>query len=109
MSAQKKSKKNCYEGNNDEDVLMQTALAVMNKQPDDLEIFGQFVASEMKQITNTSIRQVVKTQIMKVLLRFASPSENNQLSENCESETHYIIIENDSELDDSELVELDTI
>lgn len=52
----------------DENDLIEKAFAAMNHQHDEFDIFGQYVASEMRQISNPSVRQIVKRDIMLVLL-----------------------------------------
>lgn len=52
----------------DEDILMERALAIMNETNDELDVFGQFVASEMRQISDLSARNFVKRKIMAILM-----------------------------------------
>lgn len=54
----------------DENDLFEKALAAMNQNSDVLDIFGQYVASELRQISNPSLRQVAKTEIIKVLMSY---------------------------------------
>ncbi|XP_031637792.1 uncharacterized protein LOC116350192 [Contarinia nasturtii] len=52
----------------DENVLMQKALEVMSHTNDELDVFGQFIASEMRQISDLSKRNSVKREIMAILM-----------------------------------------
>lgn len=52
----------------EENDLMVQALAVMSQKNDEFDIFGQYVASELRQIPDPSIRQVVKREIIQALL-----------------------------------------
>lgn len=57
-----------------EDLILEKALAIMEKKDDELDIFGQFIASEMRQLTNPSTRLVLKREIMKVVHQYAYSS-----------------------------------
>lgn len=50
-----------------EDLILEKALSIMEKKDDEFDIFGQFIASEMRQLTNPSTRFVLKTEIMKII------------------------------------------
>lgn len=52
----------------DENELFEKALAVMNQNNDEWDIFGQYVASEMRQISDPTLRQIAKTEIIKIIL-----------------------------------------
>lgn len=58
-----------------DDRLIQKAIDVMEKS-DELDIFGQFVASEMRQMTNTAVVKVVKAEIMKIILHYSAQESN---------------------------------
>lgn len=53
-----------------EDLILEKALAIMEKKDDEFDIFGQFIASEMRQLTNPSTRFVVKAEIMKIIQKY---------------------------------------
>lgn len=93
--AQRQSKKKATE-NIEEDMLMARALAVMEKPNDDLDIFSQFIASEMRQIQDLHARRALKTEIMKILLQYQSNSNNVRMNSNDFTETEYIYL-NESE------------
>lgn len=67
----KKTKKRHVEDSTD-DELMEKALSIMNQPNDEFDIFGNFVASEMRQISDVEIRRMVKTEIMRVLITRSS-------------------------------------
>lgn len=75
---------------------MARALAVMEKPNDDLDIFSQFIASEMRQIQDLHARRALKTEIMKILLQYQSNSNNVRMNSNDFTETEYIYL-NESE------------
>lgn len=81
-----------------EDELIQKALAVIEKPSDELDIFGQFIASEMRQLPNISVQRAVKSEIMKILINFSTPFEFNltpdQMNDNLSAETAFVIIDN---------------
>lgn len=56
----------------DESALLEKALSVMNHQSDECDVFGQFVASEMRQITDPIHRTAMKRQIMQILMQSGS-------------------------------------
>lgn len=93
--AQRQSKKKATE-NIEGDMLMARALAVMEKPNDDLDIFSQFIASEMRQIQDLHARRALKTEIMKILLQYQSNSNNVRMNSNDFTETEYIYL-NESE------------
>lgn len=69
MSSQgivKKKRSNTLE--NMDTILMEQAIACMNQKTDEYDIFGQFVASELRQIFNLVKRNEVKRSIMKILI-----------------------------------------
>lgn len=61
----KKAKERKHEENCEMN-LMGKALAVMNQRADDWDLFGQFVASELRQITDSLTRNSLKKEIMKI-------------------------------------------
>lgn len=63
-----KRKRENSSSSSDEDILMEKALAIMNEKHDELDVFGQFVASEMRQISDLSARNFVKRKIMAILM-----------------------------------------
>lgn len=62
--------------NFDEKLMMEKAMAIMDQKPDELEVLGQFVASELRQMPNY-IRNIAKTEIMKLLMHYGP---NNMVS-----------------------------
>lgn len=70
-------------------------MSVIEQPSDELDLFGQFIASEMRQLPNTSLRKVVKAEIMKILIHYSVPVEANltkkQLNEGFTSETLFVI------------------
>lgn len=44
---------------------MERALAVMGQRTDDWDLFGQFVASELRQITDSLTQNSLKKEIMR--------------------------------------------
>lgn len=92
----KKAKRRNLEETTD-DALMNKALAVINQPNDDLDIFGQFVASEMRQISDLSSRKLVKNEIMRALLICSQSSvlvttETTTLPENENTDFEYIVL-----------------
>lgn len=66
---QKNAKKRAYQAStSDEDVLMEQAISVINQKNDEYDIFGQFVANEMRQIENVSTRKKMKHEIMRIMM-----------------------------------------
>lgn len=57
-----------------EDLVLKKALAIMEKKDDEFDIFGQFIASEIRQLSNPSTRFALKSEIMKVIQRHAYSS-----------------------------------
>lgn len=62
----KKKRPNTLE--NVDTILMEQAIACMNQKPDEYDIFGQFVASELRQIFDLVKRNEVKRSIMTILI-----------------------------------------
>lgn len=87
-------KKKCSE--DDENMLMEKALTMLDQRSDEWDIFGQFVASELRQIFNCIERNNVKRSIMKVLLTFDSPKTSGN---GYTSETAYVIMDDSIHLD----------
>lgn len=77
------------------DALINKAMSMIEQTTDELDLFGQFVASEMRQLPNDSIRRVVKSDIMKTLIHYSTPIENsitqNQMDAGFTSETLFVI------------------
>lgn len=73
-SMQNTSKKQATASDNrlKENQLMEQALAVMGRKPDELEVFGEYIVSEMRQISDLGIRRALKSEIMKTVLTFVS-------------------------------------
>lgn len=64
----------------DEDILFEKAIAVMDQKNDELDHFGQYIASELRKITDESSRKFMKLKITAVLMGFASdivPNRSN--------------------------------
>lgn len=61
----------------DEDVLIEKALACMEQKSDELDLFGQYIASELRRISDPSIRSVMKLKITAVLMGFGSDFVSN--------------------------------
>lgn len=93
-----------------DDILLEKALAIMNEPNDEFEIFGRFVASEMRQIRDISTRNFVKSEILKTLLNCGNinppiisthtenlPLQNEILSTN-EDNVQYIYVGEEPEL-----------
>lgn len=57
------------------DALINRAMNVIEQPNDDLDLFGQFIASEMRQLPNESLCRVVKSEIMKTLIHYSTPLE----------------------------------
>lgn len=87
-------KKNAIES---DEILMQKALSVLNKPNDDLDIFGEFVASEMRQILDLSIRKIVKNEIIKTLLSYSdvmvTTTTTHVPTSHEEANTEYILLD----------------
>lgn len=95
LSSKQAKKKNLEETT--DDALLNKALAVINQPNDDLDIFGQFVASEIRQMSDLSARKLVKNEIMRALLICnQSPvlvtTKTTSLPENENSEVEYIVL-----------------
>lgn len=66
---QKKGKRRAVDISSSDDVdLLEQAVAVMNQKNDEFDIFGQYVASELRQISAPSIQRIVKNQILQIIL-----------------------------------------
>lgn len=55
--------------------MLDRAISIIEQPNDELDIFGQFVVSEMRQLPNESLRRVVKSEIMKTLIHYTTPIE----------------------------------
>lgn len=64
---QRKKKRAVVNSPNDDDVLLEQAVAAMNQKSDEFDIFGQYVASEMRQISDSMIRKSVKREIIQAI------------------------------------------
>lgn len=73
---------------------MEQAIAVMNQKSDEWDIFGQFVASELRQIFDSVQRNAVKRSIMSILITqgILEPTANGHTSE-----TAYVSLDNGEE------------
>lgn len=94
-AAQRNAKKKSAKGDENMDtLLMEQAIAVINKPHDDYEIFGQFVASELRQIYDLVQRNTVKGSIISVLMTHGSleSSANGHTSE-----TLYVTVVDDDQ------------
>lgn len=69
-----KRKRAISDQSSDEDVLIEKALACMEQKSDELDLFGQYIASELRRISDSSTRNVMKLKITAVLMGFASDS-----------------------------------
>lgn len=76
----------------DEDILMERALDLMNQRTDELDILGQLVASELRQIHDTIERNFVKKSILDVLMSRVSSQTTAQ---GYSSDTEYVIVTDD--------------
>lgn len=74
----------------DENLLMERALTVMDQRSDEWDVFGQFVACELRQIFDCIQRNAVKRSIMKVLLTCGS---DETTANGYTSETAYVIVD----------------
>lgn len=98
----KKTKRRNIENDSVDDALLEKALAVMNQPNDVCDIFGQYVASELRQMSSISIRNIVKGEITKLLLKYSSSSviistsTQSQCNENSTKE--YIIVNETTDL-----------
>lgn len=90
-----------------DDIVLEKALAVINQPNDEFDILGQFIASEMRQMSDLSIRNLVKSEIMQVLLKYNTHNSNqvliatntDVLSSGNGTSTEYIVLsESESEL-----------
>lgn len=70
-NSSKKAKKRQADDTND-DMLLEKALAAINQPNDELDVFGQFVSSEMRQISDLTIRNLIKSEIMKVFIQYST-------------------------------------
>lgn len=70
---QSKSKKRAIgtTSTQNDDLMLEKALAIMEKQSDEFDIFGQFIASEMRQLPSSSYR-IVKSEIMKIVMQYGA-------------------------------------
>lgn len=101
---QKSAKKKAIENDSNEekyDTLINRALSGIKQPNDELDVFGQFIASEMRQLPNTSLRRVVKSEIMKILIHYSTPAETystvqNQFDGGFSKETVFVIDELES-------------
>lgn len=101
---QKSAKKKAIENDSNEekyDTLINRALSVIEQPNDELDVFGQFIASEMRQLPNASLRRVVKSEIMKILIHYSTPAETystvqNQFDGGFSKETVFVIDELES-------------
>lgn len=71
---------------------MEQAIACMNQKSDEYDIFGQFVASELRQIYDSVKRNTLKRSIMTVLITQGSMETTaNGYTSDCIE----VIVEND--------------
>lgn len=66
QTSQSRSKKPALDSQPEEDCLIEQALSLMKQ--DEYDIFGQFVANELRQMASPSLRHNVKHQIMRTLM-----------------------------------------
>lgn len=94
-----KKNTNCIEDKNDNcDAIINRAMSIIEQPNDELDVFGQFIASEMRQLPNTSLRKIVKAEIMKILIHYSVPIEaysaqntnQNQMDAGFTSETLFV-------------------
>lgn len=72
----------------DENALIQKALAVMDEKSDDFDIFGQCVASELRQMTDISIQRSIKSEIMRAVMSYGDRlATNNMINTNTVAST----------------------
>lgn len=71
---------------------MERALAVMDQRSDEWDIFGQFIASELRQIYDLVERNTVKRSIMHVIL---SHGMNQTAANGYTSERAIVIVDED--------------
>lgn len=67
-STMQRNAKKCYE--DQERILMERAISVMDQKSDEYDIFGQFVASELRQIFDQIKRNNLKRLIMNTLMSY---------------------------------------
>lgn len=60
---------------NSESELMERALTIMEQRNDEWDVFGQFIASELRQITDSLTRNSMKRKIMMILCNGGSPQQ----------------------------------
>lgn len=75
-----------------DDRLLQKAIDVMEKS-DEFDIFGQFVASEMRQILNHQMRKVAKLEIMKILLHYSAQDDSPVSSGSVSYTNEFYVVE----------------
>lgn len=71
-STQKNAKRKNSAVDDNMDVLLERAISVMDQRSDEWDIFGQFIASEIRQIFDLVERNTVKRAIMNILMTSGS-------------------------------------
>jgi hypothetical protein len=71
----------------EEDVILKKASAAVNKvnSTDDLNVFGEFVASELRGLCNDSVRKTAKRNIQRILLDAGIEDDNVSMDLNAHS------------------------
>ncbi|XP_031637850.1 uncharacterized protein LOC116350247 [Contarinia nasturtii] len=87
---QRTAKRKYYEDK--ENLLMERAIAVMDQRSDEWDIFGQFVASELRQIFDPIKKNTVKRLIMNTLM---SQGIFEQTENGFTAETRYMVVSDD--------------
>lgn len=89
-TSQHKSKKRALDSQSEEDCLIEQALSFMKN--DEFDIFGQFVANELRQMANPSLRNAIKHQIMRDLM--SAPYQHSNSSSNSANDMQQYSIQN---------------
>lgn len=71
-STQKKGKRRAVEMSPCDDDLLEQAVAAMSQKNDEFDIFGQYVASELRQMSDPFIQRMVKNEILQSILNAGS-------------------------------------
>lgn len=88
-STQRKGKRKAFQvAESDENDLFEKAVAVMNEKSDEFDVLGQYVASELRQMVDPSIRQIAKKQILQVLVNCMNANANEQPHSSVSSARH---------------------
>lgn len=68
---QKKTRSVAVEDNTEQQI-MQKALAIMDQRNDDLDIFGQLIAAELRRMSDPIARNLIKKEMMIILMNVST-------------------------------------